>query len=70
MAPFLNRASGSARIRVEHGHLYDPFFAPYPNLYATATHLAGLALFLPADIYRVWTWLADRADQRRRARAG
>ena len=70
MSPFLNLRSGDARIRIEHGHLYDPFFARYPDLYEMATHLAGLALFLRADIYRTWTWLSDKADQRRRTRAG
>ena len=53
--------SGDARIRIEHGHLYDPFFARYPDLYEIATRVAGLALFLRADVYRLWTWLADRA---------
>jgi UDP-2,3-diacylglucosamine pyrophosphatase LpxH len=70
LSPFLNVVSGDVRIRIEHGHLYDPFFARYPDLYEIATHLAGLALFLHADVYRLWTWVADRADQRRRARAG
>jgi UDP-2,3-diacylglucosamine pyrophosphatase LpxH len=70
LSPFLNVVSGESRIRIEHGHLYDPFFARYPDLYETATQLAGLALFLKADIYRLWTWFADKADQRRRARAG
>jgi UDP-2,3-diacylglucosamine pyrophosphatase LpxH len=70
MSPFLNVSSGGARIRIEHGHLYDPFFARYPDLYELATHLAGLLLFVKADVYRIWTWFADRADQRRRARAG
>jgi len=70
LSPFLNLRSGDARIRIEHGHLYDPFFARYPDLYETATHLAGLALFVHADVYRGWTWLSDKADQRRRARAG
>lgn len=69
MSPFLNVRSGAARIRVEHGHLYDPFFAQYPELYRVATRAAGAALFLTKDIYRVWTWMADRADRRRRAHA-
>ena len=70
LSPFLNVASGDARIRIEHGHLYDPFFAQYPDLYELATHLAGLALFLRADVYRAWTWCADRMDRRRRRLAG
>lgn len=70
LAPFLNVGSGDARIRIEHGHLYDPFFAAYPDLYAWATHMAWFALVLQTDIYRAWTWLSERADRRRRARAG
>jgi UDP-2,3-diacylglucosamine pyrophosphatase LpxH len=70
LSPFLNVTSGEARIRVEHGHLYDPFFAEHPDLYELATHLAGMALLLRADVYRFWTALADRADRRRRERAG
>ena len=70
LSPFLNVLSGDARIRIEHGHVYDPFFARYPDLYEIATRLAGVALFLRADVYRLWTRLADQADRRRRARAG
>ena len=32
MAPFLNVWSGDKRIRVEHGHLYDPAFVNNPEL--------------------------------------
>jgi UDP-2,3-diacylglucosamine pyrophosphatase LpxH len=70
VSPFLNVASGDARIRIEHGHLYDPFFARFPELYELATHLAGMALFMPADVYRIWTRLAERLDRHRRERAG
>jgi UDP-2,3-diacylglucosamine pyrophosphatase LpxH len=70
VSPFLNVVSGDARIRIEHGHVYDPFFARYPDLYEFATRLAGVALFAPNDTYRVWTWLAERLDRWRRDRAG
>jgi UDP-2,3-diacylglucosamine pyrophosphatase LpxH len=70
MSPCLNVTSGDARIRIEHGHLYDPFFARHPELYEAATYLVGLALLVPADVYRGWTWLSDLIDRRRRARAG
>ena len=70
LSPFLNLASGDARIRIEHGHVYDPFFSRYPLLYSWATHLAGLALFIPADMYRGWTWLAERLDRVKREKAG
>ena len=71
MAPFLNLRSGEARIRIEHGHLYDPFFAKYPDLYQLATRFAGLSrCLLRTDIYKVWTWMANTVDQRRRVRGG
>ncbi len=28
ISPFLNVCSGDRRIRVEHGHIYDPWFSP------------------------------------------
>lgn len=46
MAPFLNVWSGGRRIRIEHGHLYDPFFVKNPELYEFCTWLAGFALKL------------------------
>lgn len=70
LSPFLNVRSGDRLIRIEHGHLYDPFFARYPRLYEAATKAAGLALFVNADVYRGWTWLTIHADRRRRRRAG
>ena len=39
MSPFLNVVSGDARIRIEHGHLYDPDNAPAHPLAPGATSL-------------------------------
>ena len=50
-APFLNVSSGDKRIRIEHGHLYDPFFIKYPNLYEVSTWLAGFFLKLYPPFY-------------------
>jgi UDP-2,3-diacylglucosamine pyrophosphatase LpxH len=69
LSPFLNVHSGDARIRVEHGHVYDPFFARSPELYEWATKAAGLALAMRADVYHVWTIAQQRLGDRRRARA-
>jgi UDP-2,3-diacylglucosamine pyrophosphatase LpxH len=33
LVPFLNVSSGSSRIRIEHGHLYDPSMMTDPNLH-------------------------------------
>jgi len=56
LAPFLNVTSGDKRIRVEHGHLYDPFFARHPDLYFAVTRLAGLALRIHPSLYHVHTF--------------
>ncbi len=54
MAPFLNVWSKDQRIRIEHGHLYDPFFVKNPELYEFATWFAGLALHLNPSLYKMW----------------
>lgn len=54
VAPFLNVRSGDRRIRIEHGHLYDPFFVSHPALYELATHLAGYALTVSPQLYKAW----------------
>jgi UDP-2,3-diacylglucosamine pyrophosphatase LpxH len=38
--PFLNVSSGNKRIRVEHGHVYDPFFTKHPDMQTALTHFA------------------------------
>lgn len=54
VSPFLNVLSGSSRIRVEHGHIYDPFFVTYPRLYETLTYIAGFFLKVHPQLYKVW----------------
>lgn len=44
LVPFLNITSGSLRIRVEHGHLYDPFFMKHPDLQSALTRFMGIFL--------------------------
>jgi UDP-2,3-diacylglucosamine pyrophosphatase LpxH len=55
ICPFLNVRSGSARIRIEHGHLYDPFFVKHPRLYDALTRAAGPVLHVYPDVYRLWS---------------
>lgn len=50
-APFLNVSSGDKRIRIEHGHLYDPFFIKFPNIYTFCTWIAGFFLKLHPKFY-------------------
>lgn len=54
MAPFLNVWTGDKRVRIEHGHLYDPFFVKHPELYEILTALAGIPLKLSPSLYKVW----------------
>ncbi len=54
MAPFLNVTSGTSRIRIEHGHLYDPSFINHPELYEFLTWAAGLLLQLNPGLYKGW----------------
>lgn len=55
LAPFLNVVSGRARIRIEHGHVYDPFFAFSPRLYEAAGRACAPLLALVPDVYKVWS---------------
>ena len=54
VSPFLNVTSNGTRIRIEHGHIYDPFFVKFPVLYETLTHWGGLLLKLHPEFYRLW----------------
>jgi UDP-2,3-diacylglucosamine pyrophosphatase LpxH len=70
LSPFLNLRSGDRRIRIEHGHLYDPFFAQSPKLYGIATRLARYALFAVPDTYKLWANAQRRLQDARRRRVG
>ena len=70
MAPFLNVRSGGRRIRVEHGHIYDPFYSRFPRVYGVAGRAFGMTLLLHKDFYKVWSTMADAVDRSRRRRAG
>lgn len=54
LAPFLNVKCGDKRIRIEHGHLYDPFFVKYPRLYEFLTWLGGFPLMVSPKVYKIW----------------
>ena len=60
IAPFLNVHSADARIRVEHGHLYDPWYSRSPSGYAALTRVAGLGRAAVGDVYsRFSRWQAS-----------
>lgn len=65
ITPFLNVTSGASRIRIEHGHLYDPSFVQNPRLYEWLTRAAGPFLHFYPDVYRLWT---NYENARQRAR--
>jgi len=50
LVPFLNLSSGNKRIRIEHGHLYDPFFSRHPDMQDALTRFGGLI----CRIYPPW----------------
>lgn len=54
LAPFLNIKSKQSRFRVEHGHLYDPFFVRFPRLYEWVTHFVGFLLMISPNVYKLW----------------
>ncbi len=54
LSPFLNVTSGTSRIRIEHGHLYDSMFINRPHLYEFMTKLAGLVLDFNPQLYKAW----------------
>jgi UDP-2,3-diacylglucosamine pyrophosphatase LpxH len=68
LSPFLNLRSGDRRIRIEHGHLYDPFFARTPELYGIATRVARYALFAVPDTYVLWDKMQRRLLETHRQR--
>lgn len=65
LAPFLNIKCEGGRYRVEHGHLYDPFFVRSPRLYEFCTWLGGLALKIHPSIYRLWICFEKTKSQLR-----
>lgn len=63
ISPFLNITSKTTRIRVEHGHLYDPAYLKSPVGYERLTRLAGPVLNLYPDIYKLWSACEVRAHR-------
>lgn len=70
VCPFLNVTSGESRVRIEHGHLYDPFFVKHPRLYEKLTHLGGLLLKISPRFYKTWIWFERWRAQLRAKKTG
>lgn len=70
VSPFLNVASGDSRIRIEHGHIYDPFFVRHPVLYEALTHFAGYLLKVQPSVYKMWISFERWRSRLRHKRTG
>lgn len=68
LAPFLNVTCGESRFRVEHGHLYDPFFVKSPRLYEFCTWMGGFVLAVNPALYRAWIWFERMKSRLRLSR--
>lgn len=64
LVPFLNVRSGDKRIRIEHGHLYDPFLMKHPDLQPALTKLIGWC----CRVYPPWFQWEERIKQIRYSR--
>jgi UDP-2,3-diacylglucosamine pyrophosphatase LpxH len=70
VTPFLNVESGNSRIRIEHGHIYDPFFVSYPVMYEVLTHFAGYLLKIHPALYKLWIGFEKWKSHLRAKRTG
>jgi UDP-2,3-diacylglucosamine pyrophosphatase LpxH len=70
VCPFVNLTSGGRRIRIEHGHLYDPVFSRWPEGYEFITRLGRPFLFARPDIYLLWDNASHHVDRWTRKRSG
>lgn len=68
VTPFLNVRSGGRLIRVEHGHVYEPFYARHPGIYELGGRLGRFALSVRPDTYELWARAQLAVDDRRRRR--
>ncbi len=70
VSPFLNVKSGHSRIRIEHGHIYDPFFVKFPRLYEFLTHVGGYFLKMNPKFYRLWIQFENYTSRMRAKKTG
>jgi UDP-2,3-diacylglucosamine pyrophosphatase LpxH len=70
VSPFLNVHSGESRVRIEHGHIYDPLFVKHPRLYDFLTHVGGYFLKVSPQLYRVWIQFEKMKSKMRAKRLG
>ena len=54
ISPFLNVCSGDRRIRVEHGHIYDPWFSPRPRTISPRLESRGISSSPSRTSIAVW----------------
>ena len=68
ISPFLNVRSGGRRIRIEHGHVYDPFFIDHEPLYEALCRASRHAARLVPDVYRSMARWQSQVARLRRSR--
>jgi predicted phosphodiesterase len=66
VSPFLNLRSGDRLIRIEHGHVYEPFYARWPRAYELGGRLARPVLLARRDTYALWSRMQLAVDLHRR----
>jgi len=55
--PFMNLVSKDKRIRIEHGHIYDPLYVKSPDLYQWAEKFGGILLKCTPTFYHLYKHL-------------
>ncbi len=65
VVPFLNVSSGDQRVKIDHGHLYDPDFINRPVLYELITMIAKPFLFFSPNLYNLWIFFEKIRFSRR-----
>ena len=70
VSPFLNLRSGDRLIRIEHGHVYEPFYARWPRAYEFGGRMARPVLLARHDTYALGSRMQLSVDRRRRQEGG
>lgn len=70
VAPHLDVTCHGAKIRIEHGHLYDPLYTRNPAMYERLTHIFGMFLRISPHFYKGWIWFEKTRTKLRERKTG
>jgi UDP-2,3-diacylglucosamine pyrophosphatase LpxH len=70
VSPHLEVTSGEAKIRIEHGHIYDPLYTFNPRFYEYMTHVFGMFLRISPHFYKGWIWFERMRTKYRAKKTG